>query len=76
MYAHCVQGGGGGGEGVKMAKMLHTYYMDAPIYIVVLFITFSLLVYTSLNRVLDLYIVIISNTFTYTAFDMISDLFY
>ena len=32
MYAHiknCIQGGGGGG-GAKMAKMLRTYYMDAP----------------------------------------------
>ena len=28
-YINCVQGGGGG-RGSKMAKMLRTYYMDAP----------------------------------------------
>ena len=29
--------GGGGGGGVKMAKMLRTYYMDAPLFTVPLF---------------------------------------
>ena len=31
-HKNCVQGGGGGrGRGSKMAKMLRTYYIDAPL---------------------------------------------